>query len=158
MPTIKNNPVPLEVEEQEAVLEYCEIWHMPHFHVNNEMYTTSWKQKATAKRLGTKSGVPDLFVFVPVAKADITGEAIYQMITIEMKRRKGSTTSDTQVEWGRVFTQAAIPHAVCKGATEAIAFIKFCKTHYSKHWKKQRDLADSLMETLTEQLTEEGKK
>lgn len=124
--------VPLEIEEQEAVLEFCDIWHMPYFHVNNEMWTTSWKQKATAKRNGTKKGVPDLFVFIPRPTTRESNLPQYQMITIEMKRRQGSATSAEQLEWGRTFTQSDIPHRVCKGATEAIEFIKEIKAHLAQ--------------------------
>lgn len=123
--------VPYESEEQQAVLDYCDIWHMPYFHVNNEMWTTSWKQKMTAKAMGTKSGVPDLFVFIPIGR-QADDSPIYRMITIEMKRRKGSATSETQIEWGVIFTRSNIPHRICKGATEAIEFIKECKKQGAK--------------------------
>jgi hypothetical protein len=156
MTKAKDALVPYEIEEQEAVLEYCDIWHMPHFHVNNEMWTTSWKQKNTAKRLGTKSGVPDLFVFVPLGRNTVTNEPAYKLITIEMKRRKGSSTSETQKEWGRIFNQAAIPHAVCKGATEAINFIKMAQKYYGKAYRKDQDTTAGFIEALNASL--EGSK
>ena len=146
---------PLEAEEQQAVIDYCEILRMPYFHVNNEMWTTSWKQKATAKKMGTKSGVPDLFIFVPLGQNTVTGEPAYKMITIELKRRKGSKTSDTQIEWGRIFTQAAIPHAVCKGAADAISFIKMAKKYYGKAYRKEQDTVAGFIESINSSI--EGK-
>ena len=143
---------PLEDEEQVAVLEYCDIYKMPYFHVNNELWTSSWKQKARAKKLGTQSGVPDLFIFIPMGNNVVTGEPAYKMVAVEMKRRRGSTTSESQKNWGRILTQAAVPHAVCKGATEAIEFIKFAKHYYGKAYRKEqdmiRDFSEALMATL----------
>lgn len=144
--------VPYESEEQQAVLEYCDIWHMPYFHVNNEMWTTSWKQKATAKAMGTKSGVPDLFIFVPVGRYEDDSPA-YQLVTIEMKRKKGSTTSAEQIEWGKTIEAANIPHAICKGATEAIGFLKFAKQHYAKRWKLEQFAIQSFKDALAESMT-----
>ena len=140
--------IPYESEEQGAVLEYCDIWHMPYFHVNNEMWTTSWKQKQTAKAMGTKSGVPDLFIFIPVGRYD-DGETAYQMVAVEMKRKRGSSTSAEQIEWGKIIEQASIPHAICKGANEAIAFLKFAKQHYTKQWKREQARLQSFKEALS---------
>lgn len=139
--------IPYESEEQGAVLEYCDIWHMPYFHVNNEMWTTSWKQKQTAKAMGTKSGVPDLFIFVPIGRYENDMPA-YQLVTIEMKRKKGSSTSAEQIEWGKTIEQANIPHAICKGANEAIGFLKFAKQYYAKQWKRQQAQLQAFKEAL----------
>lgn len=146
---------PLEDDEQVAVIEYCEIYRMPFFHVNNELWTSSWKQKARAKKLGTQSGVPDLFIFIPMGNNQVTGEPAYKMVAVEMKRRKGSNTSEAQKNWGRIMTQAAVPHAVCKGATEAIEFIKFCKQYYGKAYRAEQDTIKNFSEALMAKL--EGK-
>ena len=41
-----------------------------------------------------------------------------------MKRRKGGTVSDEQKEWGKIYELAGIPCKICKGADEAIKFVK----------------------------------
>ena len=148
---------PLEDDEQIAVLEYCEIFSMPYFHVNNELWTSSWKQKARAKKLGTQSGVPDLFIFIPMGRNQVTNEPAYKMVAIEMKRRRGSTTSEEQKKWGRIMNQAAVPHAVCKGATEAIEFIKFAKQYYGKAYRREQDTIKSFSEALMDTLGKKGK-
>lgn len=81
-------PVPTEDVEQMAVIYYCKSKGYPVHHSNNEMYTTSWKQKRRSKELGTAKGFPDLIVL-----------AHGKVIAIEMKRTKGSTTSPEQKWW-----------------------------------------------------------
>lgn len=134
--------LPYEDEEQAAVLEYCDIWHMPYFHVNNEMWTESWSQLAKAKKLGVKKGVPDLFVFVPIGRYPDDTTA-YQMATIEMKRRKGNNASAEQKAWGLILEQSNVPHAVCKGAMQAVDFLKIVKAHYSKRWAADQEALQS---------------
>ena len=125
--------MPYEDEEHAAVLEFCDIMHMPYFHVNNEMWTESWSQLAKAKKLGVKKGVPDIFIFVPIGRyAD--GETAYQMVTIEMKRRKGNSASAEQKEWGRILEASNIPHIVAKGAQPAIGFLRFAKQYHTRQW------------------------
>lgn len=148
--------MPYEDEEQAAVLEYCDIWHMPYFHVNNEMWTESWSQLAKAKKLGVKKGVPDLFVFIPIGRYPDDTTA-YQMVTIEMKRRKGNNASAEQKAWGLIFEQANIPHAVCKGAMQAVDFLKFAKAHYSKRWRQDQERLQSFKEALSAAMQPEGK-
>ena len=149
-------PLPYEDEEQAAVIEYCEIMHMPFFHVNNEMWTESWSQLAKAKKLGVKKGVPDLFVFVPIGRYD-DGETAYQLVTIEMKRRKGNSASAEQKAWGKIIEAANIPHVVCKGAMPAIAFLKYAKLHYSKRWKQKQYELQTFKEALSQAMQPEGK-
>lgn len=110
MPTLTS--VPREDEEQEVVVRYLDFRQVPRFRVPNETFTRSWKQKTKNKVLGVSAGVPDLFC-VPNN----------QLIAIEMKRQKGSTTSIAQREWLETLTAAGIPAKVCKGAGEAIDFI-----------------------------------
>lgn len=146
--TKKPTPIiPYEDEEHAAVLEFCDIMHMPYFHVNNEMWTESWSQLAKAKKLGVKKGVPDIFVYVPIGRYD-DGETAYQQVTIEMKRKKGSSTSAEQKEWGRILEAANIPHAVCKGAQPAINFLRFAKEHYSRRFKIEQANLQTFKEAL----------
>lgn len=113
-------PVPYEDDEQIAYLEYCDIMGYKYHHSPNETWTESIKQKTRNKKLGTQSGFPDLVVLVPTGRH----HPALQMIGIEMKRVKGSKTSEDQILWGAYFEKAGIPWRVCKGAAEAILFTK----------------------------------
>lgn len=106
-------PVPTEDVEQMAVIYYCKSKGYPVHHSNNEMYTTSWKQKRRSKELGTAKGFPDLIVL-----------AHGKVIAIEMKRTKGSTTSPEQKWWIEQFNNNGAYAAICKGADTAIEFIE----------------------------------
>lgn len=112
--------IPSEAEEQAVVVQYCILKKLPHFHVPNSTYTTSWKQKAHNKAMGVSAGVPDLFI--------IAGG---RLIAIEMKRLKGSTTSPHQKEWITELNNALVPTIIAKGSKEAIAFIES-----QKYWNK----------------------
>ena len=87
---------PSEDEEQAVVFEWVSLMEkqLPElgllFHIPNGGY----RHPATAarmKRLGVKSGVPDLFL--PVARGGFHG------LWIEMKRKKDSRVSDAQKAW-----------------------------------------------------------
>lgn len=108
-----NAPIPTEAAEQAVVVQYCRMLGLRFFRVPNETYTKSWKQKNVNKMLGVSAGVPDLFV-LPTK---------HKIIGIEMKRIKGSRTSEEQKEWVAALNYAGIQTRICKGAEEAIAFI-----------------------------------
>jgi hypothetical protein len=75
------------------------------------------------KKMGTSKGFPDLLVFIPIY--GVTGEIdSYQMCAIEMKRRKGSTTTKEQKQWLDILNTCGVPSKVCKGAAEAIDFVQ----------------------------------
>ena len=63
--------------------------------------------------LGVSAGVPDLFVIVGG-----------RLIGIEMKRKKGSVTSEYQKQWIAQLNSVGIETRVCKGCDEAISFIE----------------------------------
>lgn len=118
--------VPLEEEEQMAFVEWCRLHDIIVHHSGNEIGGSTSAMKARAvkmKKMGTSKGFPDLLVFIPAYGA--TGEAdCYQMCAIEMKRRKGSTTSKEQKEWLQILAGSGAMSAVCKGAEEAINFVE----------------------------------
>lgn len=97
-------------------------------HVANE--SRSSKKDAAIRgrklqRMGQKRGVWDYELFIPIY--DVDGEiGTYQEIRIEMKRQRGggSTTSQEQKNWGKIYDAAGIPTKICFGADEAIAFVK----------------------------------
>ena len=118
--------VPKEEDEQIAFVQWCRLNHIIVHHSGNELGGSTAAIKARGvkmKKMGTSKGFPDLLVFIPVYGA--TGEAdCYQMYAIEMKRRKGSTTSLEQKEWLKILSESGVLCAVCKGAEEAIKFVE----------------------------------
>lgn len=78
------------------------------------------------------SGVPDLFVAVPfppphliIAHKDRDDEVRNKtLVAIEMKRKKGGTTSANQKKWIKTLNEAGIQTVVCKGCDAAIEFIE----------------------------------
>lgn len=117
--------VPREDEEQIAFVNWCRYNGIICHHSGNEIGGSTNAMKVRAikmKKMGTSKGFPDLLVLVPIK--GITGDIdSYQMLAIEMKRRKGSATSPEQKEWLKMLELAGIPSRICKGADEAIDFV-----------------------------------
>lgn len=117
--------VPLEDDEAIAFADWLRARKIPATHIANEVggSTKTAKIRAVkAKRMGQTAGVWDYEIFIPVYGIDGDVDA-YQEIRVELKRRKGSTTSPAQKKWGEVYKMAGIPCAICKGAGEAITFV-----------------------------------
>lgn len=117
--------IPLEEDEQKAFVDWLRIKGIPHEHIPNEVGGSSRGMKLRAmkmKRLGTCKGFPDLLVFVPIK--GIGGKVdCYEMLGIEMKRKKGGRVSDEQKEWLKILEMAGVKSKVCKGCDEAIEFV-----------------------------------
>lgn len=122
---VKNN-IPLEDDECIVFSDWLKVNNIPHAHIANESRSSSRNamiRGAKLKRMGQSKGVWDYEVFVPIK--GITGAVdCYQQVKVEMKRQKGGTVSPEQKQWGKVYELAGIPCKVCKGAEEAIDFIK----------------------------------
>jgi hypothetical protein len=103
-----------EGAEQEAVIEYCDLMHIPAVHVANEG-KRSKSYGAKLKRMGLRRGFPDIIVFCAKGK--------YHGLAIEMKYDKGKTSKD-QEEWLRTLSSEGYACAVCYGADEAIKIIE----------------------------------
>lgn len=119
-------PVPLEDEEAYVFADWLRAMKIPHTHIANEIggSTRTTKLRAMkAKRMGQTAGVWDYEIFIPVKNIDGEIEA-YQEIRIELKRRRGGTVSPAQREWEEIYEMAGIPCQVCRGAEEAINFVK----------------------------------
>ena len=118
--------VPKEEDEQIAFVQWCRLNHILVHHSPLEFAGSSKAVKVRAikmKKLGTSKGFPDLLVFIPVYGT--TGDIdCYQMCALEMKRKKGSTTSKEQKEWLQILTESGVLCSVCKGADEAIKFVE----------------------------------
>lgn len=109
--------VPTEHEEQCKVI----AWADSQPEIAGRLFAIpngSHKSPASAAKFkleGLRSGVPDLFL--PMRRGTFCG------LFVEMKRTKGSVTSEQQTDWHR-FLNKDYAVAVCKGANEAIAKIK----------------------------------
>lgn len=121
--------IPLEEDEQMAFVQWCHLNKILVHHSGNEIGGSTRAMKARAikmKKMGTSKGFPDLLVFIPVYNINDHVDC-YQMCAIEMKRKKGSTTSKEQKEWLKVLQASGAMSAVCKGCDEAIAFVEAIK-------------------------------
>lgn len=105
--------VPTEAQEQQVVIQYLELKGHKFTAIPNSTYTPSFNQKRKNKQQGLRAGFPDLV-------AIIDGN----FIAIEMKRVKGSVVSQEQKDWIEALNNAGVEARVCKGADEAIKFIK----------------------------------
>lgn len=118
--------IPKEEDEQIAFVSWCKLNNIICHHCANEIggSTRALKLRAIkAKKMGTSKGFPDLLVFVPIKGINHRIDA-WQMLAIEMKRKKHSSTSKEQKEWLRILELSGIPSRVCKGAEEAVAFVR----------------------------------
>lgn len=114
----KDHRPPTEHAEQVAVIAWCDAHRIAKhiFAIPNGAH----KSGATAakfKREGLRSGVPDLFLPEP--------RRGYHGLFIEMKRIKGSVTSEAQDDWLLYLASNKYCTQVAKGADEAIERIKW---------------------------------
>lgn len=106
-------PVPTEEIEQRLFVQWLDRHGFKYTAIPNSTYTKSWSQKRKNTAMGLRAGFPDMVVI-----------ARNHFICVEMKRRKGSVTSQDQKDWLAALTDAGVPAAICKGADEAQAFIR----------------------------------
>ena len=109
MPKLQNNKnIPLEEEEQKALVQWLRFKNIKHTSVPNSTYTKSWSQKAKNKAMGLCPGLPDLVVCLP----DV-------LLFVEMKR-KGNKPTPEQVDWiDRLNTYGSVKAVVCYSFEEA---------------------------------------
>ena len=110
-----------ETAEQEALIEYCDVRHIPIVHIPNEG-KRSVSYAAQMKRMGLRNGFPDLFV--PLAREG------YHGLFIELKYGRGKTSPD-QEEWLAFLSANGYRAVVCYGFEEAVREI--CR--YAKNEK-----------------------
>lgn len=118
---MSQNNTPLEDDECVFFSSWLKINHIPHAHVANESRSSSRAamiRGAKLKKMGQCRGVWDYEVFVPQK------DGSYKLAKIEMKRQKGGTVSEEQKEWGEIYKKTGIACKICKGADDAINFIK----------------------------------
>lgn len=117
---------PLEDDECIVFSQWLTLNKIPHSHIGNESRSSSKNamiRGAKLKRMGQSRGVWDYEIYIPFK--GVTGTVdCYELAKVEMKRKVGGRTSPEQRAWGRIYEKAGIPCKVCKGADEAIEFVK----------------------------------
>lgn len=113
-------PVPTESEEQQALFEWAErlCFRYPELALLHHIPNEGKRSKATGTRLkkeGMKSGVPD--IHLPVAKGQ------YHSLYIELKRRRGSSTTKEQNKWLQLLGKYGNRAVRCYGWEEAAKVI-----------------------------------
>lgn len=105
--------IPTEDQECIAFADYCRLKGYTFGHINNELFTKSWKQKLRQKQLGSAKGLPDYIVI-----------ANNKLMFIEMKRSKGGVVSAYQKLWISELNNSGVIAGVCYGCEEAIEFVE----------------------------------
>lgn len=98
-----------EQEEQIAVIDYCDLRCIPIYHIANEG-KRSTRTGATLKRMGMRTGFPDLCI--PLARGK------YHGLYIEMKVQPNKVTEE-QKKWLRTLHNNGYATCVCYGFEEA---------------------------------------
>lgn len=117
---------PLEDVECIRFSNWLSLNKIPHCHIANESRSSSRNamiRGAKLKRMGVSKGVWDYEVYIPYKGINGTVDC-YEIVKVEMKRRKGGVVSPEQKAWGKVYEKAGIDCKICHGADEAIDFIK----------------------------------
>lgn len=115
------NLSPLEKDEQMLLFEWAEWAACSHpelallYHIPNEG-KRSKLAGYTLQLQGMRRGVPD--ICLPVARGG------YHALYVEMKRLKGSKTSEDQRAWIDALNRAGNKAVICKGFDEAKAAIE----------------------------------
>ena len=112
---VKKSYVPTEAEEQFIVVDFCRLYRIRIVHIPNEGKRTAWTGRQLGQ-LGLSKGFPDLFI--PTANKG------YHGMLIELKRTKGSKTTEEQLEWITYLNNSGYYAVICKGADSAIHEIK----------------------------------
>lgn len=136
---LKNNvnsiPAPTESVEQQCLFRWAEFQHgrFPELTLLYHVPNGGNRSKSEAGRFraeGVKAGVPDLCL--PVARGGFHG------LYIELKRQKGSKTSDAQIAWLENLKQQGYFVALCKGWEAAAKEIEKYMQLEAEHTAKRR--------------------
>lgn len=111
---------PHETDEEIALSDYCKERGFTHWHVPQETYTDSWKQKAKNKAMGVLEGVSDHWIILPT-----TAFIKESLLVIELKRQFGNTPTNAQIKFLKAIGNVQnIGSVCCYGADEAIKVIE----------------------------------
>jgi len=121
----RKTDTPTEYEEACTFVEWLELMKMQgkiidYCHIANESYggtRADMLRGMKLKRQGRKKGVFDYEIFMlPSCPAF--------ELRVELKKQKGGRVSKEQKYWLRIYEISGIPAKICRGAEEAIDFVK----------------------------------
>lgn len=112
------NHTPLEESDQMALAELLDRLGLCWMHCANERKSKP-QYIAKLKRLGMKTGYPDVTIFDPPPYNKNLKGAV-----IELKRKTGGRVSPNQAEWLRNLSERGWAAAICCGIDEAIGKLK----------------------------------
>ncbi len=111
----KRPPVPFEDDEQKALVQWLTIRGVMFFAVPNESgRSNAWARASWRKSMGVRSGAPDLVII------DRAAGPHCRPVAVEMKRQRGSKTSDAQLQMHADMRARGWLVIVAKGANDAI--------------------------------------
>ena len=116
------NTTPLEKEEQQNFVSYCEANNITVVSTQNgfKMPKSSFNWAAysnSLKRMGMRKGFPDLII---LAK---NKSQTHEVLFIEMKRQKGGVLHDEQKEWMKKLDEEGYCVGVARGCESAIKIL-----------------------------------
>lgn len=116
-------PVPTEDQEAKNLVRYMRMMDLTFHHSPNETGQTQEARRRASrmKAMGTSAGYPDYTIVIPT---DRYPQASASLMFVELKRVRGSKTSDEQKAWIARLQEAGFPARICHGADAAKAFIK----------------------------------
>jgi len=108
--------IPTEAQEQETLVKWLEYHKDIKFSaLPLGSYSENWSVRNRNKRIGVRSGVPDMMIILPTK----------HLLFIEMKRTKGGKLSPEQESWiNELDAIKNVMAIVCYGAKEAIQSIE----------------------------------
>lgn len=109
-----------EYTEAKRLVQYLNDRAIPFYHVPNETWTSSHRQKKINQATGVQPGVPDYFIYIPINES-------YHCIAIELKRKEKSKASISKLQkhWLSIINQTnGIAGFVAYGADQAIQIIE----------------------------------
>jgi len=119
-PTKQDNA--LETIEQQYLVQWLEVQGLKFTSIPNSTFSRSWNQKRKNKKEWLRPWLPDLLVLIPFTRSQVNRPIC---LWIELKRQKGWVVSEYQKDWIKHLNSLTDQEArVCKGAMEAVEFIK----------------------------------
>jgi len=115
------NTTPLEYDDQCTLVEWMEVKDLKFTAIPNSTWTKSANQKRRNKKSGLRAGFPDLVIIIPQERSK-TGKG--EVIFLEMKRLRGSTTKKEQKEWYKALSEAGQHVFIAKGVDMAIEILE----------------------------------
>lgn len=143
MGSVSQEYCPTEDVEEASFSDWCKEQGYTHWHVPQETFTTSWKQKAHNKSLGVLSGVSDHWLVIPTPH-----HPNGSLVVIEFKRKFGNTPTDDQIEFLYAMEKVDNVTAVCcYGCDEAIKVVEELKVGVFKTfdmcWERTRKIEEN---------------